>query len=415
MKTILIISTLNTKAAETFYLSDMISRLGGSPVVLDISMRPMDGEAWADIPPDEVARAAGSTMMEILASGERAKNTAIMTRGAAVKALQMLAESKLDGVVGIGGSTGSLMATDVMRSLPFGLPKLMVSSTAALPGMSTKYIGTGDIALMHSVVEIAGLGDALRNVIERAARGICAMAEAAPIVSRKNSGDSKAVAITMLGPCDRCATAVRLALEEKGHHVTGFSAAGISDRAMELMVSQGLFDAVIDLAPGGVMEHLVGGMRDAGPSRMEAAGKAGIPQVISTCGVNHITPPKSKYTEDHKKRRKYDIDRFRTWLRASPDELRAAARAFAEKLNGAGGPVKVIIPMKGWSSVDVPGSATYDPEEDRCFLNEFRRHAAARIEIAEIDANMEDPVFARSVISAGMDILGRSGRGLKCA
>ena len=148
---------------------------------------------------------------------------------------------------------------------------------------------------------------------------------------------------------------------------------------------------------------------------MEAAGKAGIPQVISTCGVNHITPPKSKYTEDHKTRRKYDIDRFRTWLRASPDELRSAARAFAEKLNGAGGPVKVIIPMRGWSSVDVPGSATYDPEEDRCFLNELRRHAAARIEITEIDANMEDPVFARSVISAGMEILGRSGRGLKCA
>ncbi len=415
MKTILIISTLNTKGAETFHLRDMISRFGGSPVVLDISMRPTDTETSADISPDEVAQAAGSTMMEILASGERARNTAIMTRGAAVKALQMLRENRLDGVIGIGGSTGSLMATDVMRSLPFGLPKLMVSSTAALPGMSTKYIGTGDIALMHSVVEIAGLGDALRNVIERAARGICAMAEAAPIVSRKKSGDSKAVAITMLGPCDRCATAVRLALEKKGHQVTGFSAAGISDRAMELMVSQGLFDAVIDLAPGGVMEHLVGGMRDAGPSRMEAAGKAGIPQVISTCGVNHITPPKSKYTEDHKTRRKYDIDRFRTWLRASPDELRSAARAFAEKLNGAGGPVKVIIPMRGWSSVDVPGSATYDPEEDRCFLNELRRHAAARIEITEIDANMEDPVFARSVISAGMEILGRSGRGLKCA
>ncbi len=415
MKTILIISTLNTKGAETFYLRDTISRLGGSPVVLDISMRPTDGEASADISPDEVARAAGSTMTEILASGERAKNTAIMTRGAAVRALQMLGENRLDGVVGIGGSTGSLMATDVMRSLPFGLPKLMVSSTAALPGMSTKYIGTGDIALMHSVVEIAGLGEALRNVIERAARGICAMAEAAPIVSRKKGGDSKAVAITMLGPCDRCARAVRLALEEKGHQVTGFSAAGISDRAMELMVSQGLFDAVIDLAPGGVMEHLVGGMRDAGPDRMEAAGRAGIPQIISTCGVNHITPPKSKYTEDHKARRRYDIDRFRTWLRASPDELRCAARAFAEKLNGAGGPVKVIIPMRGWSSVDAPGNATYDPEEDRCFVNEFKRHAGAKIEIAEVDANMEDPAFARSVISAGMVILNRSRRGLKCA
>ncbi|MDD3845100.1 MAG: Tm-1-like ATP-binding domain-containing protein [Syntrophorhabdaceae bacterium] len=415
MKTILIISTLNTKGVETFYLRDMIRRLGGSPVVLDISMRPGGGEASADITPDEVARAAGSTMEEIAASGERAKNTAIMTKGAAITALGMFKEKRLDGIIGIGGSTGSLMATDVMRALPFGVPKLMVSSTAALPGMSTKYIDTGDIALMHSVVEIAGLGDVLRNVIDRAARGICAMADAAPLSSREKSRGAKAVAITMLGPCDKCASAVRLALEEKGHQVTGFSAAGIGDRAMETMVSQGLFDAVIDLAPGAVMEHLVGGMRDAGPNRMEAAGKAGIPQIISTCGVNHITPPKSKYTEDHKARRKYDIDRFRTWLRASPDELRAAGRAFAEKLNAAGGPVKVIIPMRGWSSVDVPGSATYDPEEDRSFVDEFRKHATAKIEIMEIDANMEEPAFARSVISAGMEILGQSGGGLKCA
>lgn len=415
MKTILIVSTLNTKGAETFYLRDIISRLGAAPVVLDISMRPSEGTAAADISPDEVARAAGSTMEEILASSERAKNTAIMTSGAVITALGMLKEGRLDGIIGIGGSTGSLMATDVMRALPFGVPKLMVSSTAALPGMSTKYIDTGDIALMHSVVEIAGLGDVLKNVIDRAARGICAMADAAALPSRQKGGGKKAVAISMLGPCDKCAGAVRLALEAKDYQVTGFSAAGIGDRAMEAMVSQGLFDAVIDLAPGAVMEHLVGGMRDAGPHRMEAAGKAGIPQIISTCGVNHITPPKSKYTEDHKARRKYDIDRFRTWLRASPDELKAAARVFAEKLNGALGPVKVIIPMKGWSSVDVPGSATYDPDEDRYFVDELRKHSEAKIEIIEIDANMEEPVFAQSVISAGVELFDCSGRGLKCA
>lgn len=408
MKTILIVSTLDTKGTETFYLRDRISQFGGLPVVLDMSMRPAVG-ITADIPSDEVARAAGSTMEEILASTERARNTAIMTSGAAITALHLLHEGKLDGIIGIGGSTGSLMATDVMRALPFGVPKLMVSSTAALPGMSTRYIDTGDIALMHSVVEIAGLGDVLKNVIERAARGICAMADTPPLSSAGKDGGKKAVALTMLGPCDKCASAVRLAFETKGYQVTGFSAAGIGDRAMEAMVSQRLFDAVIDLAPGAVMEHLVGGMRDAGPTRMEAAGKAGIPQIISTCGVNHITPPKSRYTEDHKTRRKYDIDRYRTWLRASPDELRAAARVFAEKLNRAGGPVKIVVPMKGWSSVDRPGGPTYDPEEDRCFVDELRKHVFSKIAIMEIDANMEEEAFAQSVISAGMEILGSSG------
>ncbi len=405
MKTILIVSTIDTKGTETFYLRDRIKELGSSPVVLDISMRPSRG-AEADIPPDKVARAAGSTMKEILASAERAKNTVIMTRGAAVTALKMWEEGRLDGIIGIGGSTGSLMATDVMRALPFGVPKLMVSSTAALPGMSTKYIDIGDIALMHSVVEISGLSDVLKNVIDRAARGICAMAEAKPLSFKENENKKKAVALTMLGPCEKCASAVRLALEAKGCQVTGFSAAGIGDRAMEAMVAQGIFDAVIDLAPGAVMEHLVGGMRDAGPHRMEAAGKAGIPQIISTCGVNHITPPKSRYTEDHKARRKYDLDKFRTWLRASPDELRAAARAFADKLNAARGPVKVMIPLKGWSSVDAPGSSTYDPGEDRCFVEELKKHAGTKIEIVEIDANMEESLFAQSVIDAGIGVVG---------
>ncbi len=404
MKTILIVSTIDTKGTETSYLRDRIKELGSLPVVLDISMRP-SRRAGADIPPDKVARAAGSTMEEILASAERAKNTAIMTRGAAVTALNMWKEGRLDGIIGIGGSTGSLMATDVMRALPFGVPKLMVSSTAALPGMSTKYIDIGDIALMHSVVEISGLSNVLKNVIDRAARAICAMAEAKPLSFKENENNKKAVALTMLGPCEKCASAVRLALEAKGYQVTGFSAAGIGDRAMEAMVAQGIFDAVIDLAPGAVMEHLVGGMRDAGPHRMEAAGKAGIPQVISTCGVNHITPPKSKYTEDHKTRRKYDLDKFRTWLRASPDELKAAARAFADKLNAADGPVKVLIPLKGWSSVDTPGSSTYDPGEDRCFVDELKKHAGTKIEIIEIDANMEEPLFAQSVIDAGTGFL----------
>ncbi|RLA83238.1 MAG: UPF0261 family protein, partial [Deltaproteobacteria bacterium] len=334
---------------------------------------------------------------EIRSSGDRAQSTAVMTRGAMEIAKELSAEGKIHGVIGIGGSTGSLMATDVMRALPFGLPKLMVSSTAALPGMSTRYIGTGDICLFHSVVEISGVGDVLKNVIERAAHAICSMAEVPPLEERKGG---KAIALTMLGPCERCASSVRRALEERGLQVTGFSAAGIGDRAMEEMILQGLFDGVVDLAPGGVIEHLVGGMRDAGPRRLEAAGELGIPQVISTCGVNHITPPKRAWTEEHRSRRKYDLDRHRTWLRASPEELREAARAFAEKLNKARGPVVVLIPLKGWSSVDQPGNPTYDPEEDMIFVEELRRRLRPDIELQTVEANMEDPEFAQAVLEA---------------
>jgi len=403
MKRILIVSTLDTKRVETFYLRDAIKRLGKEPVILDISMRQREG-AKADIPPQEVAKAGGSTFEEILVSKERAKNTAIMTKGAQSIALDMWKEGRLDGIIGIGGSTGSLMATDVMRALPFGVPKLMISATAALPGMSTRYIDIGDISLMHSVIEVSGLSDILKNVIERGAGAVCAMADVSPVRTKKEGEKRPAIAITMLSPVEQCASGVREMLEAEGYQVIGFSAAGISDRAMELMIEQGLFDGVIDLAPGGVIEHLVGGMKDAGPSRMEAAGKVGIPQVISTGGVNYITPPKSKYTEEHRARKKYDLDKFRTWIKASPDELKKAAGVFAEKLNRSKGPVKVIIPLKGWTNFDIPGSATYDPEEDRVFVDALKKAVSPGIEVIEVDANIEEKTFARALADALMKL-----------
>ena len=393
-KGILLIATMDTKGVEALYLRERIKGLGRKPVLMDLSMAGK-AEVQAEVSADEVARAGGSSLEQIHGSRDRASNTEVMIAGASSIARRLVEEGKVHGVVGIGGSTGSLMAADVMRALPFGIPKLIISSTAALPGMSTRYIGTGDITLMHSVIEVSGLSEVLKNVIDRAAYAVCGMADATPLGELKEK--AKLIALTMLGPCEQCASGVRKALEEKGLQVVGFSAAGIGDRAMEEMIAQGLFDGVVDLAPGGVLEHLIGGMRDAGPHRLESAGEMGIPQVISTCGVNYITPPKRKYTEDHRKRRKYDLDRFRTWLRASPEELTTAAQAFAGKLNRAKGPVRLVIPLKGWSSADYPGSETYDPEQDLIFVSELKRLLKPEIEVSLVKANMEDPEFARAI------------------
>ncbi len=170
-------------------------------------------------------------------------------------------------------------------------------------------------------------------------------------------------------------------------------------------MAAGLFQGVIDLAPGGVGEHLFGFMRDAGPHRMEAAGNAGVPQIISTCSVNHMTPSKRKYKPEYHERRKYDLDKLRTWIRLSPDELKQVAAAFAEKLNRAQGPVCVMLPLKGWSSVDYPGNATFDPEEDRVFNSVLREKLNPDITVMEVDANMEDPAFAEAVAEAALKIL----------
>lgn len=401
-KRVLIISTLDTKSAETEYLKMKLSSIGLDTLVMDLSMGG-EGLFAGDITPRQVAEAGGSSLEAIWSSRERAKITAVIIAGASRLAGQFLTAGKIDGVVGVGGSTGSLMATEVMRTLPFGLPKLMISSTAALPGLSTRYIGTGDISLFHSVVEISGVSDLLKNVFDRAAFAMAGMVS--EDITPPRAGKGKAIAMTMLGPCEKCASLVRIGLEQAGYQVIGFSAAGIGDRAMETMIAEGLFHGVIDLAPGGVGEHLFGYMRDAGPNRMESAGLAGIPQVISSCSVNHMTPSKSKYKPDFDKRRKYDLDKYRAWLRLNPDELKAVAEIFAEKLNLAKGPVKMIIPQKGWSGVDRPGQPTYDPAEDRVFIDTLKARLNPQIEILEVDANMEEPQFAQAVINLALKIL----------
>jgi uncharacterized protein (UPF0261 family) len=400
-KAVLIISTLDTKGVETLYLRDKIKSLGVNPLLMDVSMRGK-GASPADITPAQVAEAGGSSLEEIHSSRERSKNTNITIKGASKIAGDLFSQGKLNGVIAMGGSTGSLMATEVMRSLPFGVPKLMISSTAALPGLSTRYIGTGDIILFHSVIEISGVTDLLKNVMDRAACALAGMVQGEVTSSRDEA--AKAIAMTMLGPCEQCASSVRKILEGSGYQVTGFSAAGISDRAMEEMVAAGLFQGVIDLAPGGVGEHLFGFMRDAGPHRMEAAGNAGVPQVISTCSVNHMTPSKRKYKPEYHERRKYDLDKLRTWIRLSADELKQVAAAFAEKLNRAQGPVCVMLPLKGWSSVDYPGNATFDPEKDRVFNAVLREKLNPDIAVVEVDANMEDPAFAEAVAEAALKI-----------
>ncbi len=400
---VLLLATLDTKGPEAFYLSSVLAELGARPLLMDLSMRVGDQRQQPGISADQVARAGGSSLEALSASGDMTGNMAIMVKGASCLISGMMEEGKVHGVIGIGGYTGTSMITSIMHTLPFGVPKLMVSSAAAIRGLSSKFLNTSDLMLFHSVVEIAGLCGPVRNVLERAGHALCSMARAD--VTRPVIHAERAIAMTMMSPCERCARSVRLALEQEGYQVMGFHANGIGDRAMEEMAGAGLFRAVIDLAPGAVGEHLYGFMRDAGPDRLEQAGKSGVPQIISTCGVNHVTPPKSRplYAE----RRRYDLDEHRTWVRATPDELREVAHAFARKLNRSEGPVRVLIPLKGWSSVDRPGSPTYDPEEDRTFGRTLREAAKHGIEIVEVDANMEDPEFARAVLGAAINLLRR--------
>ncbi len=402
-RAILLISTLDTKGPETLFLKENILGRGGTVLILDLSM---SGYAsGADIPSAEVAQAAGADIDEIRSSRERKKITRQMIQGATKIATDLLATGRLGGVIGLGGSTGSLMATDVMRALPFGIPKLMVSSTAALPGLATRYIGTGDIAVMHTVIEISGLTQPLQNVLERAALAIMGMAHCVPLtVESAHQPGKPLIAMSMFGPTERCAHRVQQRLEGKGFQVIGFSAAGVCDRAMEEMIGMRFFDAVVELAPGGVGEEILGGMRASGPDRLTAAGKSGIPQVIAPGGVNLMSPRKSRYKPEYYQRRKFDLDELRTFLRVSIEEIQEVARVFADKMNQAKGAIIFLFPTQGWSAVDTPSSQMFDAEQDRIFLEVLLEKLSSRVTVRQVDANLEDEAFADAVTVACLDI-----------
>ena len=400
-KTIVIVSTLDTKAEETKYLREQIEKLGCKALIIDVGTggRPA---IPADITREEVLAAADPDINFKALAGDRPRLSRLMVAGGGEKAKELYGLNRLDGIVGIGGATSSLMATGVMRALPFGVPKLMVSSVAAARGLATRYFGTSDIAIMHSVIDFTTLSDLMNDVLDRAAGSIVGMAtmERAYVSAAKDKEAKPRVAMTLLSMCEKCATYLWEHLEKEGYQVIGFSAAG-ADKAMEEMIArEGIFSAVIDLAPGAVGEELLGGTRAAGPHRMEAAGNAGIPQVIAPCLVNLMTPPKSKYKPEYYQRKRYDLDAYRSYLRLSPEEFVMVAEAFAKKLNQAKGPVKVVIPTKGWSGIDGEGTVLYDPEEDRIFVTELRKRLRDDIEIREVEANMEEPLFAEAVLKA---------------
>jgi uncharacterized protein (UPF0261 family) len=405
MPNLLIIATMDTKGEEALYLRDLLKKLNGEPLLMDLSMRYGDRPIESEISATEVAKAGGCSLEQLSHSKDMTTNMKCMVNGAIAIARKLVNDGKLSGVLGIGGCTGTLMITKILQSLPFGIPKVMVSPAAAQPGLSNQFLKTSDIMLFHSVIEIFGFSDPVRNILERAAYALQGMAQGPvvpPIIDRE-----RAVAMTMMSPCEKCARSVRLTMEQQGYQVIGFHANGIGDRAMEDMVGAGQFRGVIDLAPGGVGEHIYRFMRDAGPNRLEAAGRLGIPQVISMCGMNHITPSRSVMKPKHRKRRKYDLDAFRTWIRMTPKELREVSSVLAGKLNRSAGSVKIIVPLKGWSSVDSPESPTYDPEEDALFVKELRSKLRKEIKIIEVDANMEDPEFSRAVFDAATHLFGK--------
>ena len=407
-KTIALVSTLDTKGAEAAFLKKLIEERGHRVILIDTntggepSIRP-------DISAPEVAEAAGWDISEVRKQKDTEKTSSIMVEGAIKEVRTLLEKGELDGVVSFGGASNTAIATAIMKSLPFGIPKVMLSSTAAMPAYAGGYFGTKDITMIHSVVDIAGLNPLVEVVLKRAAGAVCGMVEMGegPKSLRTPSKKKGLIALTEFKFSEECCSYIRHLLEEKGYEVIPFHAQGTGDRAMEELIGDGIFQGVVDIVPAGVGEELLGGNRAAGSNRLESAGHLGIPQIVTPCGFDMLScgPLERRdrgdplwIARDIKNRKLFIPDAFRVQARTTSQELREIAREVARKLNQSKGPVTVLIPLKGWSSLDREGMPLYDAEADRAFVQELKAHLNRNIPLVELDLHLNTRKFAEETV-----------------
>jgi uncharacterized protein (UPF0261 family) len=397
-KSIVIMGTLDTKGEHLHLLKKKIEKRGHRGLILDLSMGAVPAHP-ADIPAAEVALAAGHRIEQLVAARDRAASADVMIAGAQVKIAELLSKKQIDGIVAMGGASMALIASRVMATLPFGIPKV-IATPAAMPTYIAEWFGALDVVVMQVIMEFAGINNLITAVIDQVGGAVSGMVEEASDY-RSLKLPYPSIAVTQIGFNEQCAVQVKKLLEEKGYHVYPFHANGISDRSMERLISQGFLDGLIDIVPAGLIEELFQGNRAAGMERLDAPIARGIPLVLAPSTLNVTgAGPTRRMKERFINRPRMQIDEIRYMCRYSPDEMRQGARLYAEKLNRAGGPVKFLVPLQGWSSVDKPGSVLYNPEEDRLFFEELKAHLTTAIPIEEVDCNLEDPQFARALVES---------------
>jgi uncharacterized protein (UPF0261 family) len=392
-KTILLIGTMDTKEEELLFCRDLIRRRGFDVLLLDAGIL-KDPRTPADISRQEVAKAAGVVDLGgLVGLGDKGKCIETMIRGVTAKTQELLCRKAFDGILGIGGGQGTDISASAMRSVPRGLPKLLVSTIASGKATFGSYVGTTDITMMHSIVDLQGLNFLIRRILANAVGGICGMVEAAE--ERDAAARGTPVALSMLGTTTPGALRMKAILERHGYEVVAFHQNGTGGIAMEEMIREGAFKGVLDLNLHEIGDRFVGGLHsDPVRERLEAAGEAGIPQVIAPGSINYaVWGPLSSLSAVLTSRKYIIHNPNLTLVRLSSDELRHVGRFTAEKINRAKGPTRVFIPLRGFSYPDREGHPHWDPEGNGAFLDALKAHLHPSVPLKELDAHINDPEF----------------------
>ncbi len=401
-KIILCIGTLDTKGPELQYIKQLIERKRGyKALVMDIGSLGI-ASFTADITAEEVAGAAGRTIQEVRGLKEAGPAAKIMTLGAIRIAKELYHSGKFQGVISIGGGMGSGVASAVMRELPIGMPKFMLSSQKIVQAGIRNYVGTKDIVILPSVADIAGLNRLTRDALRKSVGALIGMMEAA----ESEVSEKPLVFMTMTGLSTGCGLRVKSFLEGRGFEVAVFHTIGVGGRTFEELVRCYPVRGVVELGLNEIGNELFGGLASAGPNRLEAAGEKGIPQII-TPGcidiINFLTP--ETLPDRYKDRPLCFHNPQATLPRLNAEEFKLIGETVGGKLNLAVGPVRVLIPIRGFSSLDCEGNIFCDPIADRAFIDSLKSSLKDTIVVKEVDAHINDDTFADVVANEFIDII----------
>ncbi|MEU9143265.1 Tm-1-like ATP-binding domain-containing protein [Streptomyces sp. NPDC048349] len=420
MTNVVLVGTLDTKGVEYGWLRERLLRTGVEVVLVDTGVMGAP-RVPADVPREAVARAAGTELSHLREAADRGAAVTAMARGAEAVLLRLHAEGRLHGVLAIGGSGGTSIASRAMRALPLGVPKLMVSSMAS--GDVAPYVGSSDITMMYSVVDIAGINSISAPVLANAVEAVAAMAKAFARATqdqdpgvgldpgqdmgldlavhrppRLGAGGRPLIAASMAGVTTTGVDAARERLTELGYEVLVFHVSGSGGRTLETLAGQGVFAGICDLTLSELADDLCGGILTAGPDRLSAAGRAGIPQVVSLGALDMVKfGPLETLPERVRHRRVHVHNPSITVIRTTEDECAELGRRVAGKLRAATGPTAVCVPLRGLSTLGAPGGPYHDPAADRALFAALRtglRGSGAVLH--EYDTHINDPAFGRS-------------------
>jgi uncharacterized protein (UPF0261 family) len=394
-KAIVLVGTLDTKREEIAFLRSLILARGHEVIVADTGILGIP-DLHTDISRHEIAIAGGEDIDTLKKRGEEAFAQKIMSAGLKKIILSLLESRKIHGLLAIGGGQGSIIVAPTLKSLPFGFPKLLVSTKVTQAG-ARPYVGSKDVLILPPVADLAGINSLTSSVLTNAAGAIIGMVE----IEKPEVNNKPIVVISMNGTVTDCGLAVKAMLEKNGYQVLVFHTIGTGGEALEEYVKSNKVHAVIELGVNEITNDFMGGLASSGPDRLTAAGNRGAPQVVvpgSADFINFLGP--ETVPQKYKKRKIYSHNPQATLIRTNVRDNRLLGKAIADKLNRSRGPVVVLWPRKGLSTLDRKGKPFWDPEADMVLLDTLKKYLHPCIPVIDLDVYINDTEFAQQIFTA---------------